>query len=299
MNRIGIDLGGTKTAIMLTKANPLEIIDRKRVPTQQEKGYEFIIKQLADLVKDYLKQCQRDPLVGIGIPGSINKNTGLVRNSNTLCLNGKPLKADLQDLLNLPVTVENDANCFALSEALLGAGKGKETVLGLIMGTGMGGGIVRNGEIWQGFHGIAGEFGHTSIDYAGRKCWCGERGCLERYISGTAVEQQYETISGKRLSLKSIHEKYKSGNDAAAKQVMEELVDYFGRGIANINTAFDPDIIVVGGGVSNISLLYSEGAKLIRKRTFSDGCSTPVVKNKLGDSSGIYGAALLSGGLAK
>ncbi len=295
INRIGIDLGGTKTEIMLTEENPQNILKRKRVSTQQEKGYTFIINQLSELIIDYLRYCQQDPLIGIGIPGSINQKTGLVRNSNTICLNGKPLKTDLEALVKLPVLVENDANCFALSEALLGAGKGKDTVLGLIMGTGMGGGIIRNGKIWNGLHGIAGEFGHTSIDYDGRECWCGEKGCLERYISGTAVEQQYESITGSRLKLNAIYEFYKEGKNDAAKQVIDDLLNHFSRGIANINTAFDPDIIVIGGGVSNIPLLYSRGADQIRKMTFSDGCSTPILKNKLGDSSGIFGAALLSG----
>ncbi|MBU2514014.1 ROK family protein [bacterium] len=295
INRIGIDLGGTKTEIMLTEEDPQNVLKRKRIATQQERGYEFIINQLFELINDYLQYCHQCPLIGIGIPGSINQKTGLVRNSNTICLNGKPLKSDLESRLNFSISVENDANCFALSEALLGAGKGKETVIGLIMGTGMGGGIVRNGKIWNGLHGIAGEFGHTSIDYNGRDCWCGEKGCLERYISGTAVEQQYEISSGKRLKLDAIYRQYEAGNDETARLVIDDLLNHFSRGIANINTAFDPDIIVIGGGVSNIPLLYTRGADQIRKQTFSDECFTPIVKNSLGDSSGIFGAALLPG----
>ena len=172
-NRIGVDLGGTKTEIMLTEDDPLKIIEKKRVPTQQEKGYHFIIEQIAGLSRDYISLCDEPPLIGIGIPGSINPTTQLVRNSNTLCLIGEPLHKDLEDLLQQPIRVENDANCFALSEALLGAGRGHSVVMGLIIGTGMGGGLVNSGKIWSGKQGIAGEFGHTTINFDGPECWCG------------------------------------------------------------------------------------------------------------------------------
>lgn len=292
--RIGVDLGGTKTEIMLTEDDVTKVLEKQRVLTNQEKGYEFIIEQTADLISQYRSMCDQPPSIGIGIPGSINQSNGLVRNSNTLCLNGKPVKRDLESKVGLQINVENDANCFALSEALLGAGKGKQTVVGLIMGTGMGGGIIRDGQIWNGRHGIAGEFGHTSIDINGRDCWCGEKGCLERYISGTAIEEQYALRGSKRIKLKEIYQLHSENKDSVASEVIEELLVYFARGIANINSAFDPDIIVVGGGVSNIPLLYSEGAERLRKQTFSDQCTTPVVQNELGDSSGIFGAALLS-----
>lgn len=293
--RIGIDLGGTKTEIILTGADPLQVLQRKRVPTQQEKGYRFIVKQIADLTKEYLSMCDQQPLIGVGIPGSLNPETRLVRNSNTICLNQKPFKDDLENLLQLPVMVENDANCFALSEALLGAGQGASVVVGLIMGTGMGGGIIKDGKIWHGRNGIAGEFGHTTIDVNGRDCWCGEKGCLERYISGTAVELRYFEETGIRLDLKSIYDLYIQGMDAAASKVIEELLLYFGRAIANIISSLDPDMIVIGGGVSNLPVLYTKGAELASKQVFSDCCTTPIVKNKMGDSSGIFGAALLVG----
>ena len=179
-HRIGVDMGGTKTEIMLTGDDPQDILQRKRVPTRQEEGYEFIVEQTAGLIKDYVKLCDDEPLIGIGIPGSVNPKINLVRNANTVCLNGNPLRIDLESLVQLPIFVENDANCFALSEALLGAGKGKDIIVGLIMGTGMGGGVIKNGKIWNGRHGIAGEFGHTSIDINGRECWCRKKTAAAR-----------------------------------------------------------------------------------------------------------------------
>jgi predicted NBD/HSP70 family sugar kinase len=239
--------------------------------------------------------CDQQPLIGVGIPGSLNPETQLVRNSNTICLNQKPLKDDLENLLQIPVMVENDANCFALSEALLGAGQGASVVVGLIMGTGMGGGIIKDGKIWRGRNGIAGEFGHTTLDINGRDCWCGAKGCLERYISGTAIELRYFEATGTRLDLKSVYDRYLQGTDVAANKVIEELLFYFSRSIANIISSLDPDLIVIGGGVSNLPVLYTKGAKLAAKQVFGDRCTTPIIKNKLGDSSGIFGAALLAG----
>ena len=294
-SRIGVDLGGTKTEIMLTEDDPLKILDKKRVPTQQEKGYRFIIEQIASLIRDYLEFCEKSPLIGIGIPGSINPATSLVRNANTVCLIGRPLQKDLEELIQLPIRVENDANCFALSEALLGAGRGYDVVMGLIIGTGMGGGLVKSGEIWTGLQGIAGEFGHTSINFEGPQCWCGEQGCLETYLSGPAVERNYEQLTGHKVSLPQIYQDYEKQRDKNAVKAIEDLLFYFGRGVANLITAFDPDIVVVGGGVSNIPLLYSTGKNQVAKRIFNDGMTTPIVKNQLGDSSGIYGAALLAG----
>ncbi|MCP4755658.1 MAG: ROK family protein [Proteobacteria bacterium] len=293
--RIAIDMGGTKTEIMLTGNDPFDIIERKRVPTQREKGYQFIIHHLADLIAEYTKLCDEPPHIGIGIPGSINVKTGLVRNANTVCLIGHPLKKDLEALVDQAIFIENDANCFALAEAVLGAGKGYDMVMGLIMGTGMGGGLVLSGSIWSGLQGIAGEFGHTSIDYNGPPCWCGENGCLEVYISGTAVEKNYQGITGTHKTLKEIYQDFEDRQEPAAKQVLDDLLFYFGRGIANLITSFDPDIVVIGGGVSNISLLYTAGVDQVRQRIFNDDMDTPIVKNQLGDSSGIYGAALLAG----
>ena len=292
-NRIAIDMGGTKTEIMLTENDPFKIIERKRVPTNREKGYSYILENLANLILAYRNKCQTAPLIGMGIPGTISPKTGLVRNANTTCLIGKPLKTDLEKRIGLPVYIENDANCFALSEALYGAGKGYENVMGIIMGTGMGGGLILSGKLWGGRQGIAGEFGHSSINFNGLKCWCGQKGCLEMYLSGPAIEENYKNISGQKLSVEEIYGRYTS-QESAAETAMNDLLDHFSRGMANLIACFDPDIIVIGGGVSNLPILYTEGVRRTSQRIFSDSMDTPIVKNQLGDSSGIFGAALLA-----
>jgi len=291
--RIGIDLGGTKTEIILTKEDPLEVIHRKRVPTGQEKGYPFMVRQIAGLVKDYLKNCSSPPSIGIGIPGTLNRKTGLVRNANTQCLIGQPFQKDLEQAIGLPVAVENDANCFALSEALFGAGKGHGQVMGIIMGTGMGGGLVNQGNLWAGSMGIAAEFGHSTINYNGPLCWCGNRGCLEMYLSGTAAEANYQQKTGSFVKLAQIYQTSLTGDDLAATETLDDLVTYFGLGISNLISCFDPDIVVIGGGVSNLPLLYDRGVDAVKSHIFNDELSTPIVQNRLGDSSGVYGAALL------
>jgi len=291
--RIGIDLGGTKTEIILTEENPLEVISRKRVPTGQENGYPFMVRQIAELVKDYLKSCKNSVTVGIGIPGTLNVKTGLVRNANTQCLIGKPFKKDLEEAIGQPVALENDANCFALSEALFGAAKGYDQVMGIIMGTGMGGGLVRKGHLWSGSMGIAGEFGHSTINYNGPQCWCGNKGCLEMYLSGTAAEANYLKRTGTSMKLAQIYQESLEGTNQAASETLIDLIQHFGIGIANLISCFDPDIVVIGGGVSNLPILYDQGVAAVRTHIFNDEFSTPIVPNRLGDSSGVYGAALL------
>ncbi|MGK5092077.1 ROK family protein [Deltaproteobacteria bacterium TL4] len=295
MNRIGIDLGGTKTEIILTGNDPLEEIARKRVPTQQAKGYEFIIHQIAGLVHDFQKLCETPAVVGLGIPGSIYPKTGLVRNSNTLCLIGKPLKQDLEKLLHSSISIENDANCFALSEALLGAGKGHPLVAGVILGTGLGGGLVYKQELWSGLQGIAAEWGHSSIDLKGPVCWCGQQGCLESYISGTGIMRHARSKGGVYGSVQELYRAYESNQDPLAQEIIQDIMVYFGRSIANLIVTFDPSIIVLGGGVSNLPVLYTEGVLQVTKCIFNQELETPIVQNQLGDSSGVYGAALIAG----
>lgn len=295
MRRIGIDLGGTKTELILTEENPLEVVARTRVPTGQENGYDFIVGQIAGLVKEFLKQCPSPPSIGIGIPGTLNHKTGLVRNANTQCLIGKPFGKDLAAAIGLPIFVENDANCFALSEALFGAGKGYGRVMGIIMGTGLGGGLVENGHLWTGSMGIAGEFGHSTINYNGPACWCGNKGCLEVYISGTAAETFYQDLTGTRKKLAEIYEDYLAQRSIAAQKTIDHLIFHFGLGMANLITCYDPDLLVIGGGVSNLPILYDLGVKAVRSHIFNDELTTPIVQNRLGDSSGVYGAALLGG----
>jgi len=292
--RIAIDLGGTKTEIILTEDNPLQVLRRKRVPTQQEQGYDFILHQLADLIWEYKQECVELPKIGLGIPGSMSPRTGLVRNANTQCLIGQSLKKDLEQLVKQPVAIENDANCFTLSEALLGAGQGYDVVLGIIMGTGMGGGICLSGQLWRGSQGNAGEWGHASINFEGPQCWCGQRGCMELYLSGPAVEKHYYQLTKNKKSLKEINRDYENKTDLAAKKSIERLLVYFGRAMANLIASFDPHAIVIGGGLSNIPSLYTRGFEQTARQAFVDGLSTPILPNKLGDSSGIYGAALIA-----
>lgn len=292
--RIAVDLGGTKTEIMLTEENPQEILRRERIPTNRKKGYKHIVEQLASMILDYKSLCDEKTKIGIGTPGSISPTTGLMRNSNTQCLNGEPLKKDLENRIGQTVRIENDANCFTLSEATFGAGKGHQAVIGIIMGTGMGGGFSIDGKIRDGRLGIAGEWGHSSINYDGPECWCGQRGCLELYLSGTGVEREYRRLTGAKSTLEDIYEQYRSGQQKSATETINWLLSHFGRGMANLINCFDPDIVVIGGGVSNISELYTLGVEEIGSRIFGDEFTTPVVMNQLGDSSGIFGAALIA-----
>lgn len=291
-NRIAVDMGGTKIEIMLTGENPLDVIEKERVPTEKEFGYAHLLSQLATLILKYVAKCDEPPLIGIGIPGSINPKTQWVRNANTTCLIGHPLQKDLEKKVGLPLIFENDANCLALSEATFGAGKGYPMVMGIILGTGLGGGLVINGKLWSGTQGIAGEWGHLSMNFKGPKCWCGNNGCMEQYLSGTAAEKIYQDRTGHLKKLSEIYNSYEKQNDSDAVYTIETYLDLFGYGIANLISSFDPDIVVLGGGVSNIPILYTLGVEKVAQHVFNDGLITPIVKNKLGDSSGIFGAAV-------
>ncbi|MDH5559405.1 MAG: ROK family protein [Deltaproteobacteria bacterium] len=289
---IGVDLGGTKTEIVLCGDNPLETIERLRVPTLQKNGYPALVKQLSELILSYIGKCSSLPSIGIGIPGSLESDKGLVRNSNIQCLIKKPLKADLEKIINHSVRLENDANCFALSEARFGAGKAHGVVMGIIMGTGLGGGLVISGKVLGGHQGIAGEWGHSTIDLNGLDCWCGRKGCLEQYLSGTGLENLYFRKSGVKKSAQDICRDSMEKKEAAARETLDEFLSYFGEGIANLIVCIDPDIVVLGGGLSNLPLLYDEGVAQVRKRLFNRELSTPIVQNLLGDSSGIFGAVI-------
>ena len=293
MNRIGIDLGGTKTEIILTTENPLEVLERKRVATQRDKGYDFILNQLATLINDFQNQCETAPMVGIGIPGIIDPQTGQVKSANTTCLIGHPLKSDLESLIDHQVTISNDANCFALSEALYGAGQGYQTVLGVILGTGTGGGLIAHGKVWEGKQGIGAEIGHVSLNRNGAKCWCGIAGCMEQYISGTGLQRLYFEKTQIPKTAQEIYADY-IAKDRPAKEVFDDYLEYFGQAIGGVICVLDPEIIVLGGGLSNVPELYTFGLESIRKFVFSDNPKIQLVQNQLGDSSGVYGAALLS-----
>ena len=287
MSRIGIDLGGTKTEGIILNDN-LEPIERKRIPTPQN-DYNAILNSVVDLVND-LKTKTNDSTIGICTPGAISKKTGLIKNSNTQCLIGMPLKEDLEKALGQKVSMENDANCFAMAEAKMGAAKDYDVVFGVIMGTGVGGGIVINKKIHHGRTNIAGEWGHHTLHQNGNKCYCGKNGCVETYISGPALEKRWNEITGKKDSLPQIIQNF---DDDKAIQWKNEFLHNFGTALANVIDILDPDAIVLGGGVSNVSFLYDEGKKAVYDSVFSDLVDTPILKNQLGDSAGVFGASLL------
>lgn len=285
MYKIGIDLGGTKIeAVCLDES--LNLIQKKRISTNQQNGYTGIVNSIASLVRDITKNID-DYSVGICTPGAISKKTGLIKNSNTQCLIGMPLKEDLEKSLDKKIKMENDANCFAMAEAKMGAAVGYGIVFGVIMGTGVGGGIVIEGKIHHGRTNIAGEWGHHTLHQDGNLCYCGRRGCVETYISGPALEKRWEELTGKKESLPTIIP------NSESTQWKQEFLDNFGTSLANVIDILDPDVIVLGGGLSNIDFLYTQGKQAVYGNVFSDLIDTPIIPNKLGDSAGVFGAALL------
>jgi fructokinase len=292
MYRIGIDLGGTKIEGVVLDASGRELT-RKRIPTEREHGYQHILNRLKLMHDDLLPVAHGQPTTfGIGTPGALSPRTGLLKNSNTVCMNGQPVKADLEKLIGRKIEIQNDANCFAMAEARLGAGKGKKLVFGVIMGTGCGGGIVYHGEVFTGAQAIAGEWGHMSIDPNGPLCYCGKKGCVETFISGAGLENRYAEKFGTRKPLKEIEKEFYAGEPKAV-EFMHWFFDRFGRALANLIDILDPDIVVIGGGVSNFNALYTEGVAQVRKYVFTDELETPIVKHQLGDSAGVFGAALV------
>jgi fructokinase len=292
MLRIGIDLGGTKIEGIILDQSGKEML-RKRIDTQQEGGYRHILNRITELYRDLTKAVESEPhTFGIGTPGAVSPRTGQLKNSNTVCLNGHPFKDDLEKQLGRVVAMQNDANCFAMAEALHGAGRNNQLVFGVIMGTGCGGGIVYKGDVIVGRQGIAGEWGHTSLAPDGPKCYCGKHGCVETYISGGGAEARYAETFGVKKSFRQIEKDFFSG-DANAVEFMAGFFRNFGRALANVIDVLDPDVVVLGGGVSNFDALYSRGVAEVAKYVFSDSLETPIVKNQLGDSAGVIGAALI------
>ena len=293
MFRIGIDLGGTKIEGAALGETGARELFRKRIPTGQENGYRHILEQIKTLYGELAAEIKNQPhTFGIGTPGAVSRRTGLLKNSNTVCLNGQPLKADLEKLLGRKIEIQNDANCFAMAEASRGAGQGLSLVFGVIMGTGCGGGIVYKGEVITGPQAIAGEWGHMSINPNGPLCYCGQRGCVETYISGAGGAMRYKEQFGVERSFPEIEKDYYQG-EARAQEFMKTYFRNFGRALANLIDVLDPDIVVLGGGVSKFEALYTEGVAEVAKQVFSDGLETPIVKNQLGDSAGVLGAALV------
>ena len=293
MNRIGIDLGGTKIeGVLLSSEN--KIIERKRIHTKQEEGYESIIHRIVKLIKNIKSISIKDCQIGICTPGALDIETGILKNSNTVCLIGKPIKEDLESELKCSIAIDNDANCFAMAEALLGSGKNYETVFGVIMGTGVGGGLVLNRKIHHGRLFIAGEWGHQVLYPNGRNCYCNKKGCVETYLSGPSLEKEWEKNSNEFLPLKKIIELYDNRPNDNYTKWKNKFLSNFGIALSNVINIIDPDVVVLGGGLSNINFLYSEGILSVQKKIFSNKNDTPIVSNKLGDSAGVFGAALLN-----
>jgi fructokinase len=316
---IGVDLGGTKIEAAVIRetpsgSSPFTVLARRRVPTGAEGGYAAILANTVALIRDTAKEAAVDPLavpVGLGLPGSVTRSEGRIKNSNTQCLNGTPFRADVSRTLGREVLFENDANCFALAEARLGAGRAYAdgVVFGVIMGTGVGGGVVLNGRVWGGPQGLGGEWGHHAVGPWRRPadlgagpsrgvglserppCSCGKMGCLELYASGGGAESEYFRRSGKRARLADLIALRHS--DQHARVVFDELLEAFGRGLANVIDILDPSAVVLGGGVSNLELLYTEGRARVQAYVFNDELITPILPHALGDSAGVIGAALL------
>jgi len=294
--RLGIDLGGTKIEI-IALAQDGRVLLRRRVATPHE-DYLAILLRVADLVGQTERELGEGASVGIGTPGSISRATGLLRGSNSGCLNGKPIKADFEAALRREVRISNDANCFALSEASDGAGSGMDTVFGVILGTGVGGGIVVRGKVLVGANAIAGEWGHNPLPWPGdeerpgARCFCGHSGCIETFLSGPALERDHFEVTGERLTSADVEANAAKG-DAGCERTMRRYEQRLARALASVINIVDPDAIVLGGGMSNIERLYTAVPALWANWVFSDRVDTALVRNAHGDSSGVRGAAWL------
>lgn len=295
----GIDLGGTKIECAVLDADQdLKVLSRKRLPTEAHQGYQHILHQIRTLVTQVSAEIGLTPdKIGFATPGVLAPKTQTMKNCNTVCMNDQPMKQDLIDMLGVQVELANDANCFALAEALMGAApKAKpnaEVVFGVILGTGVGGGVVVNGKVIGGRQGIGGEWGHNILVEDGDPCYCGKSGCIEKVIAGPALQKYYYELTGNQLTLAEIMNKFEAGNDPHATATIERLLELFGKAISVVINILDPDVIVLGGGVSNIQLLYTEGVERAKKYIFNPNPDLLIVKNELGDSAGVYGGALL------
>lgn len=294
--RIGIDLGGTKIEALAIDGQGVELA-RYRIDTPRD-DYDATIMAMAELVRRLEQETGRRGTVGAGIPGNISRITGLVKNSNSTWLNGRPLDEDLASALAREVRVANDANCFAVSEATDGAAAGEHVVFGVILGTGCGGGVAIAGRVHNGPNGVAGEWGHNPLpwprpeEYPGPACYCGKRGCMEMWVSGTGLALDYKTVIGKVRTAPEIVSDFEAG-DAAAVDAMQRFEDRLARGLAQVINILDPDVIVIGGGVSRVEHIYRELPKKLPAYVFGGEVSTPVLQAKYGDSSGVRGAAWL------
>lgn len=302
----GIDLGGTKIeGVVLSSPSPDAVVIRKRIDTESHKGYQHIANQIVRLIKELEAETgYRAESVGIGTPGTVEPSTGLMKNCNTTCLNGMPLRENLMSMLDIPVAIANDANCFALAEATMGVVPdvvpNYNCVFGVILGTGVGGGVVLKGKDGQSFvlngvQGIGGEWGHNELEPNGYDCYCGKKGCVEQVLSGPALQRYYAQISGQELKMKDIVARYYADSDPFASQTIDRMLEHFGKAVSVLMNILDPDAIVLGGGVGNIDLLYTEGVERAKKYIFNNGIvKTKILRPKLGDSAGVFGAAMLA-----
>lgn len=301
----GIDLGGTKIeGVILAGPSPDSVIYRHRIDTEAWHGYQHIVSRIVLLVELMQRESGLKPeKLGIGTPGTVDPASQTMKNCNTTCLNGQPLLDDLQKALAFPVLIANDANCFALAEAQMGVVQdvvpNYRLVFGIIMGTGVGGGIVIRGNdgkafVLNGLQGVGGEWGHNVLEDNGYPCYCGKSGCVEQVLSGPALERFYQDQSGEPLKLPKILERHQAGTDPHATATIERLLEKFGQGLTTLTNVLDPDAIVIGGGVGNIGLLYTEGPNRAEKYVFNPTFTTPILRPKLGDSAGVFGAAMLT-----
>ena len=295
---IGIDLGGTKTEIIALDAGGRELL-RRRVPTPA-RDYAAILATISELVQSAEHELGARASVGVGAPGAVSAAFGGLKNSNTACLNGMPLQQDLEHLLQREIRLANDANCFALSEAVDGAGARAQVVFGVILGTGVGGGIVVGGKIIEGANAIAGEWGHNRLPSAdpvelpGPRCYCGRQGCVETWLCGSGLARDHAAHGGANLSAQAIASAALAG-DPAAQASLARYQNRLARSLAMVINILDPQVVVLGGGLSNIDSLYAGLPPLLRQHVFSDEVVTRVVKHRHGDSSGARGAAWLWG----
>ena len=296
--RLGIDLGGTKIEIAALDGHGAFLL-RERVATPQG-DYAGMLRAIAGLVAQAEQRLGATGLpLGIGIPGSLSPLTGRVRNANSTALNGQPLREDLQALLQRPLRLENDANCLALSEATDGAGAGAEVVFAAILGTGVGAGIAVRGQVLHGRNGIAGEWGHNPLppepgeQRAPRVCWCGRADCVETWLSGPALAADHAAMTGQRLDAAQVVAAMRAG-DAAAQASVERYAARLARALAQVINLLDPDVIVLGGGMSNVAALYDAVPRLWAPQVFSDSVRTVLAPARHGDSSGVRGAAWLA-----
>jgi len=299
-NLWGIDFGGTKIEgiILKSQLDHSELL-RIRVPTESQKGYQHIIRQFKVLIEKMEAIAgYRPQAMGIATPGTYIPQKKVMKNCNTVMVNGQDLKKDLEDLLHIEINLANDANCFALAETKLGIVKEEypnaQVVFGIILGTGVGGGLVVQGKVIQGRHGIGGEWGHNYLyPGEGKPCYCGKTGCNEQILSGPALEEYYHRKAGVRRPLKEIHERYKQGNDQYAGMTIHRLTHGFAKALSVVINIVDPDVIVMGGGVSHVDSIYEDVLEPLKDMIFNHEFDTPIVKARLGDSAGVFGAALL------